>query len=288
MPELAEIKLTAEYINQSAKDLIFTEVIKNPAHKGAEIKIPFTKFQLHAESRGKEIVLYILEVGDIDHIPIRMSMGMSGHFKLTKTGAEPKHSHLQFKTINNHTLNFVDVRRFGKWKVGETWSENRGPCPVAEHDAFIGNILENLDRRIFDKPLMEIMMDQKYFNGIGNYLRAEILYRLPHVNPFQPARMALESEPEIFKLCREIPELAYVLGGGKLKSWENPLGEAVDLSKPKQQLFQCYGNSQMSKIKDKTGRTFWYDPKWDGIDLNTEWDYYSGLPNPKAYENINS
>ena len=39
------------------------------------------------------------------------------------------------------------------------------------------NILNNLDKNAFDQPICEVLLNQKYFNGIGNYLRAEILYR---------------------------------------------------------------------------------------------------------------
>lgn len=281
MPELAELKLTADYINKSAKGQIFNHIEKNPVHKGNDITSPFP-FRLWAQSRGKELVLYLLEADGDGHIPIRMTMGMSGHFKFTTKGKEIKHSHLMFKN-DRYTLSFVDVRRFGKWKYGYEWSKNRGPDPVLEHDTFMANVIENLDKKVFDKPIHEVLMNQQYFNGIGNYLRSEILYRLPHINPFKPARDVLQQEPQIFVLCKIIPELAYVLGGGKLKNWENPLGESA--AQPgKSKLFQCYNQPGMSKVKDRNGRTFWYDPKWDQLDMETEWDYYSGLPNPKAYE----
>lgn len=39
------------------------------------------------------------------------------------------------------------------------------------------NVLSNLKDKAFDRPICETMLNQKYFNGIGNYLRAEILYR---------------------------------------------------------------------------------------------------------------
>ena len=38
-------------------------------------------------------------------------------------------------------------------------------------------MLENLEKSVFNKPICEVLLNQKYFNGIGNYLRAEILYR---------------------------------------------------------------------------------------------------------------
>ena len=120
-------------------------------------------------------------------------------------------------------------------------------------------------------------MNQSYFNGIGNYLRAEILYRLPHINPWTEARKVLESEPDIFVLCRDIPLQAYALGGGQLKDWESPFSTDPE---PLRKFMRCYGNSQMAKKRDKNGRMFWYDPKWDEEAL---WDHYSGLPNPTAY-----
>ena len=48
-----------------------------------------------------------------------------------------------------------------------------------DYDNFRQNIIDNLDEPAFkNKPICEVMLNQKYFNGIGNYLRAEILYRL--------------------------------------------------------------------------------------------------------------
>ena len=39
------------------------------------------------------------------------------------------------------------------------------------------NVVSNLSDRAFDRPICEVLLNQKYFNGIGNYLRAEILFR---------------------------------------------------------------------------------------------------------------
>ena len=68
--------------------------------------------------------------------------------------------------------------RFGRWELTDAWSKDRGPDPMFEYEEFRSNILDNLENRIFEKPLCEVMHNQKYFNGIGNYLRAEIIFRL--------------------------------------------------------------------------------------------------------------
>jgi len=277
MPELAELRLTADYINKSANGLKFVNIKKNPVHKGKDIEVPFKFFRISAESRGKELMLTLKDNDSKEKRNLLMTMGMSGHFAHTNTGSEKKHSHLMFIEKDGTTLSFVDVRRFGKWKWVDDWSTNRGPDPTTEYDAFTDHILANLNKSAFNHPIHTVLMNQSYFNGIGNYLRAEILYRLPHINPWTEARKVLETEPDIFVLCRDIPLQAYALGGGQLKDWESPFSTDPE---PLRKFMRCYGNSQMAKKRDKNGRMFWYDPKWDEEAL---WDHYSGLPNPTAY-----
>lgn len=288
MPELAELKLTADFVNEASKGLVYTRVEKNPAHKGEELDIPFKFWRISAESRGKEIVLTITCDDTGQTIPIRITMGMSGHFQVTNTAHEPKHAHLKFYRKDGTTLSFVDVRRFGKWKQGVTWNKDRGPDPTTDPKEFFLNIMTNLTKPAFRKPLYEVMMNQKYFNGIGNYLRAEIIYRLGNVDPFLPASMQLAKYPKLIELCTDIPMLAYAKGGGSIKDWDNPFGDRALQEK----FMLCYGNKEMNTRIDNNGRRFWYDPKWDDVPTHRDdlkdWDYYSGLPSPSAYEKINN
>ena len=264
MPELAELKFTADYVNQVSEGQTYVRVEKNPIHKCDDLNIPFKKFRIKAVSKGKEMVLYFLDKLSDQYIPVRITMGMSGHFKLTNTGQEPKHAHLKFYRSDGTTMSFVDVRRFGKWKQGVAWSENRGPDPTTEFDMFWTKVMTNLTK--LNKPLYEVLMDQKYFNGIGNYLRAEIIYRAGDVDPFLPAGMQLARYPKLLELCRDIPLLAYAKGGGSIKDWDNPFGD----DSIQEKFMLCYGNDKMSKRKDRNGRTFWYDPKWDDVPMSRE------------------
>lgn len=260
MPELAELRFTSDYINQVSENLEYISYHKNPQHKCEELDIPFSKFKISAQSRGKEIVLEVKDMNTETVIPIRWTMGMSGYFKLTSNGREHKHAHMQFKTSDGRTLSFVDVRRFGKWKQGVSWNKDRGPDPTYEFERFKEHINANLHKAIFSKPIYETLMDQKFFNGIGNYLRAEILYRIPTLNPNTIGRDAIESHPEVLDFCRDIPLLAYAKGGGVIKDWENPF----DGSKEVYEHFMiCYGRSGMGQIVDRNGRRFWYDSKWE-------------------------
>merc|ERR1711915_481793 len=124
---------------------------------------------------------------------ILFRFGMSGLFKMTFEDELPKHAHLRFYTNEKppRVLSFVDTRRFGTWHPNGTWQRDRGPCVLFEYKLFRENVLSRLSDHAFDRPICEVLLNQKYFNGIGNYLRAEILYRL-NIPPFECARTVLK------------------------------------------------------------------------------------------------
>lgn len=279
MPELAELKITADYVNRQSKNRTYHSVKKSPVHKGKEVEVPFDSFTIEAQSRGKELMLILTDVNSSQQFKLLMTMGMSGYFKWIGEGVYSKHSHLCFQSTTG-SLNFIDIRRFGKWKAVENWSVDRGPDPTTQFEDFIHQVGRHILSKDFKKPIYEVMMNQKYFNGIGNYLRAEILYRAD-VDPFSSTHDALINNPEILSLCRDIPMQAYKLGGGSIKDWQNPFENAPTNWND---FMMCYGSKQMKSKVDSNGRRFWYDPKWDRLNPDTEWDHYSGLPNPMAYQ----
>lgn len=254
MPELAEIKIMSEYINTVCFDEDFTSISVSPevAHRLALVQpTDLQIFDISAEARGKELRL-TLKSG-IYKYHLSISMGMSGHWVFWDSPIAPKHTHLKFRTVNGRCLCLVDARRFAKWKWSSDWSPNRGPCPVTQFDHFKENICQSFNKKAFDKPIHLVLMDQRYFNGIGNYLRAEILYRADQ-DPFEEARTAITNNPKILELCKTVPFEAYHIGGGQLKDWENPFDVPADGF---ERWIKCYGISDRS-IVDKNGRTFWY------------------------------
>jgi endonuclease VIII-like 1 len=255
MPELAEIKIMADYINRACVEKDFTSISFSESASRRKLGIvqptDLQIFKVSAASRGKELLLYLSQ-GDQLELSISCSMGMSGHWRLCKRDDVPIHTHMKFNTVDGMSLCLVDTRRFARWKVTQDWSENRGPCPVREFDKFKENVLSNLDKKEFNKPIHLVLMNQKYFNGIGNYLRAEILFHASQ-DPFIDARVAISTNPAILDLCKQLPEEAYVLGGGQLKDWENPF-EVPEGGFD--EWMQCYGKGQW--FTDKNGRRMWY------------------------------
>uniref|UniRef100_A0A452TDU5 Nei like DNA glycosylase 1 n=1 Tax=Ursus maritimus TaxID=29073 RepID=A0A452TDU5_URSMA len=135
------------------------------------------------------------------------------------------------------------------------------------------NVLRNLADKVFDQPICEALLDQRFFNGIGNYLRAEILYRL-RIPPFEKARKVLEAlqqrrpspeltlsqkiraklrNPDLLELCHSVPKEVVQLGG---KGYGPESGEE-DFAAFRAWL-RCYGMPGMSSLRDRRGRTIWF------------------------------
>ena len=230
MPEGPEIHIAARFINSVASKYRFGGRIDKSevSTKNPDVLWSAEQYSIRAETRGKELKIHLADSSDPEsRTYLLFRFGMSGCFKLSAVSELPKHAHLRFRTVGADpplALCFVDYRRFGRWELGGDWGADRGPDPIFEYPAFRANILENLDSAAFNKPICEAMLNQKFFNGIGNYLRAEILYRC-RVKPFDQARTVLENlgdgsvgggEPDLLELCRTVPMEVLELESGKV------------------------------------------------------------------------
>jgi endonuclease VIII-like 1 len=266
MPELAELAIMSDFVNRVSEKAIYFRMNKSEVSKvKTPLTIPFECFTLKARSRGKEMALdfYDEEGNKKHHQSLIMTMGMSGNWTSVH-GNFPVPNHAHFFLHGNSprgklALCMVDVRRFAKWKWKDDFSSDRSPCPVKEHAKFRENFREKISLKNRDeKPMVDVIMDQSIFNGIGNYLRAEIFHRAD-INPFKSFKDLESNEVEkILDFCRICPQDAYELGGGQIKDWKNSFG--VD-GKTFDEWRKIYYKG--NKILDKGGRTFWHDPKWE-------------------------
>uniref|UniRef100_A0A8C3HC50 Endonuclease VIII-like 1 DNA binding domain-containing protein n=1 Tax=Chrysemys picta bellii TaxID=8478 RepID=A0A8C3HC50_CHRPI len=191
----------------------------------------------------------------------------------------------------HRALCFVDIRRFGRWEVHGTWQLDRGPCVMLEYEKFRENVLRNLSDKAFNKPICEALLNQKFFNGIGNYLRAEILYRLK-IPPFEKARTVLEAlqhrkqspdltlskkvklkreNPDLLELCHAVP-MEVIHMGGKGYSPE-PSDDAAAF----EEWLQCYCVPGMRSLHDGNGRTIWFQGEPGPMAPKGEHQLYSSM-----------
>lgn len=61
---------------------------------------------------------------------------------------------------------------------------------------FAKKVVENIHKPPFQSPIAEVLLNQNFFNGIGNYLRAEILHRAG-ISPFQKASEVFANTKEL-------------------------------------------------------------------------------------------
>ncbi|XP_060709690.1 endonuclease 8-like 1 isoform X3 [Hemiscyllium ocellatum] len=293
MPEGPELHLAARFVNQVCCSTVFSgQVEKSTVSKNCDVPFSCDAYLIFAVSRGKEVKLTLTPIKEEDGkegitsdgvegddgllapMDVVFRFGMSGSFKLTTEEDIPKHAHLKFFTKRKprQVLCFIDPRRFGSWEVNGTWQSDRGPCVMLEYERFRSNVLTNLSERAFDKPICEVLLNQKYFSGIGNYLRAEILFR-SKVPPFEKARTVLEpllhketanevslskkikikmENPDLLELCHMLPMEVVNLGG---KGYDP---EHVGESSAFEDWLRCYNVDGMQSLRDSNGRTIWF------------------------------
>ncbi|KAL3866823.1 hypothetical protein ACJMK2_044085 [Sinanodonta woodiana] len=285
MPEGPELHLSSRFVNLVCKNRIFGgQIIKSDVSRQPVVEWEAPHYTISAESRGKEVKLTLTSQSDAQNdrlqttsnekprtLNIVFQFGMSGKFDFYEAGELMKHAHLNFFTVDEPkmVLSFVDYRRFGKWQVGADWSEERGPCVLFEYPKFRENVLNNLNKPLFNRSICEVMLNQQYFNGIGNYLRAEILYRLK-IPPFVSARSVLEplvaniaddtdqpkikiEGPDFLHLCHLVPLEVINLGG----TGYDPVKGGESYSAFEKWL-QCYCKPNMKNMADHNKRTIWY------------------------------
>jgi len=143
-------------------------------------------------SRGKLIIIQC-ENKNKEKIYLVSHLGMSGYWGKNKY----KHSNLwiQFGKPEGQywrevfKLYYDDTRKFGSFSIYKDLEDKNGPCLMSaalnkykNKNIEYAATKENFEtffknKRLKNKKICEFLMEQKYISGIGNYLRAEILYR---------------------------------------------------------------------------------------------------------------
>jgi endonuclease VIII-like 1 len=255
MPEAPEIRIMSDFINQNSKDFRFKKLFH--VEKGNNsIDSNYDQFNVSADFYGKQLQLnFYNRLGESMNISV--FMGMSGNWKLvpTESWSDTKFTRMRLDREDGMSLLLYGGYMGPKYKIGG-FDTKRGFDIVKDFDKFKSNVLDNLSAKVFDKPICEMLLDQRYFDGVGNYIRSTILYYLD-VNPFESARSVISNNPGIFDMCKKVIEKSYALNGGQLRDWQNP---NPNLSS--EDFLEWVFYQKGVSCTDKTGRTFWFSEKW--------------------------
>lgn len=164
-------------------------------------------------------------------------------------------------------LSFVDPRHFGTIKfvfdrkeiARKLKSLGYDPLQVQLDPQKIRDLILSKDSRKTD-PICEILMDQRIFAGVGNYIRAEALWR----SKLDPWTKAGELDLVAYRhLCDNITQVmqeSLASQGATIHTYATPTGDkGVFEMKVYGRSADAEGNPVKSQ-KDSTGRTIHWSP----------------------------
>lgn len=267
MPEGPEITLMVEELNSEFDNCLLRKIIlhsgrykKNPSKNLVPLNRKLPLKIKHIGNKGKFIFIEL-----DDGWALGITAGMTGHIYTPEVTGDfrtmegytynPKHNHVEFvTTCGSFFMN--DPRMFGRLYVyspkdktdtlGKRLKECLGPdllkdLPRMKQPAFN----ERFTRYKKGKVLADVLLDQKFIAGIGNYIRAEAMYRAG-IAPLKKVTdlSALEK--------RKLKKALQDVGKGSYKAQKSKGLHTFT--------FKVYRQPNARQIR-RQGRTIWWDPK---------------------------
>lgn len=151
------------------------------------------------------------------------TLGMSGYW----SKAIGKHCRAALSTVDRQTMFYNDMRNFGTFKFVNTQEEldkkllSIGPDVLSESitvEKFRSCLLKGTRK---DKTIAQNLMNQTIISGIGNYLKAEILYNV-RISPHRLCKDISDAEfVRLLRTSREVMQLSYASGGATIKNYKS-------------------------------------------------------------------
>lgn len=241
MPEAGEIRLLRDSLQKYVgKQIISIKWDKNSKFSKHPIKNQnLIKFPLNIAKiwcRGKVLIFETKSMNKTVYLVSQM--GMSGYWSSEKN----KHGNLWFTFgiqskskpgywYTKEILYFNDQRHFGNLiftdSLTEVWKKH-GPCLLytslckfdkikseQNHISLTDYIGKLNNKRIKNKQICAFMLEQKWFSGIGNYLRAEILYQAKIIPDRKLCELSQSDKEKLYKTSLKVIYSAYKSRGPK-------------------------------------------------------------------------
>ena len=198
-----------------------------------------------------------------------ITLGMSGTWARNPEKHEAMRLYFMPGT-DDDTVSFVDARHFGTVKFVKGREELEKKLQSMMFDFLDGpksttaiwHFLRDARKSLLDKEVSVALMDQSVFPGIGNYLRAEILYA-SQVSPWRKLRHVTYDEFD--RICINahiIMKNSYESGGATIATYRDANGEKGKYTSR----FAVYGRktdpegNEVKREKTPDGRTIHWVP----------------------------
>lgn len=259
MPEGPEVHRLAQSLHQLYVGQLLTKIEINTKSRYASDGFPgFSKMKmpyrlLSVAAYGKKIVF------SFETSCLVSSLGLEGHWLTSprnNTGLI-----LKFDT----PLYYDDSRHFGRCTFCSTQAEyddvfrDTGPDWLVD-DISYQTFLSVIQRHPHMK-LCDFLLEQKYFSGVGNYLKAEILYEA-RLNPHRELESLGKEVQVLYDSIRKIISDAYSAGGTSVYTWLDPLGRKGEYClRVYNRKFDLDGHKVIAETITKKSRTTYWVPE---------------------------
>ena len=248
MPEGPEVYISSKFLEKYIKNNNFTKITSNTKTK---VDLPKTLKILEFTSFGKVIILI-----SNDYI-IHIHLGITGWFVKKKPRIFKYILHFENKKIY-----LQDRRRFSSIKIftkGQHIEQlKKYGVDILSHNFTFEYFYRTFKK--YKKYVCALLMDQKIFAGLGNYIKNEALY-LSKISPYRKTHTLTDNE--LYLLHKKIKFVAF----SNLVDWHNEynikISNKLKLLLPKK-LLVPYEFFIFDKEKDKNNYDIIFDKKHCG------------------------
>ena len=242
MPEGPEIRIVASQIRKNLVGwtLVKINTVSGPYSNNSskkylsfrmDLKKRFKKSRLaDVKTKGKLLYWELSPISDetvVVNDYLVFGFGLTGGFAFDKEGSD--HVRFEFvftKGTNKKVLYFIDQRNFGTMNFLHREGLNSKLTEIGpdifkvDQETFVNQFKHD---SIKNNEIAKAMLNQKIVSGIGNYLRAEILYRAKIAPLVRVKDLIDEQLVELFKATRET--IDEVIANGGSPHYKNVIGQ---------------------------------------------------------------
>lgn len=223
MPEGPEVRVITDELNNLLKNQVLNKLeilggrYKNKLPDGYNEFINALPLQINSVNCKGKFIWFKLE----NEWTIWNTLGMSGGWK----NKPIKHSDISLTFSENKKIWFTDQRHFGtikfcKMNLLEKKLKTIGPDLLSDESISEIQFLNKI-KKYPNHALPKILMDQNIFSGIGNYLKAEILYQ-SKISPLRLIKDISDDEIiDVFNNSRQLIKLSYISKGATIRNYSD-------------------------------------------------------------------
>ena len=258
MPEGPEVKIASDFYNLYFKDCKIDsfEILTDYYEK----KYGEVFDELNKKIKGKSQSSFT--IGKNGFIQLDQNRYFNFHLGMTGGWNLDLEKHCHFKvTSGDKALYYKDVRKFGKMRVVD--AEAIRAKHTKEFDslhfdydikAHFNYLKEKVNK---DSPICKVLLDQKRFPGVGNYIKCEILYAAKTHPERKWGDLSDKKIKDILVQSQDIMQRSYKTGGAELKDFKNPFHTSEFKLKIYGQKFDPEGNKVISQTTKDQRRSWW-------------------------------